>query len=163
MKIACVLITHLPVKAELRRNGAIRHKPVLIVTQSSRGAEVLDFSSQVKDVTQGMPLQEALSRCKDAVLIEADETYYHRMFDQIVEALLPKEPCCREGRPRTRLRGHAWDRSDLWGRQGHDGCSAGSRSSWLRSACRAGGVQVPSIRCGGREQSRWSDQDLRKT
>ena len=45
MKTACVLITHLPVKAELRRNRAIHHKPVLIVTQSSRGAGALDVSS----------------------------------------------------------------------------------------------------------------------
>ena len=97
MKIACVLITHLPVKAELRRNGALHHKPALIVTQSSGGAAVLDVSSQVKDVTQDMPLQEALSRCKGAVLVEADETYYHRMFDQIVEALLQRSPLVEKG------------------------------------------------------------------
>jgi len=97
MKIACMLITHLPVKAELRRNGALRHKPVLIVTQSSGGAKVLDVSSQVRDVTQGMPLQEALSRCKDAVLVKADENYYHRTFDQIVEALLQRSPLVEKG------------------------------------------------------------------
>ena len=97
MKVACVLITHLPVKAELRRNAVIRHKPVLIVTRSRGGAEVLDISSQVKDVTPGMPLQEALSRCKGAVLVEADETYYRRAFDQVVEALLQRSPLVEKG------------------------------------------------------------------
>ena len=44
-----------------------------------------------------MPLQEALSRCKGAVLIEADEAYYHRMFDRIVEALLQRGPLVEKG------------------------------------------------------------------
>ena len=77
MKVACVLVTHLPVKAEVQRAAALKDKPVLIATQSSEGPQVLDASSQVRGVSPGMPLQEALSRCKEAVLIEADETYYH--------------------------------------------------------------------------------------
>ena len=99
MKVACVLITHLPVKAELRRNLSLYDKPVLITTRSSGGdgAQVLDVSSQVKGVSPGMPLQEALSRCSGAVLIEADETYYHSVFDQLVEALLDKSPAVEKG------------------------------------------------------------------
>ena len=92
MTIACVLVTHLPVKAELERNNTLRNKPVLIATQSSEGPQVLDASPQVRSVSSGMPLQEALSRCKGAVLIEADEIHYHRVFDRIVEALLDKSP-----------------------------------------------------------------------
>ena len=97
MKIACVLVTHLAVKAEVQRAAFLRDKPVLITTQSSEGPQVLDASSQVRGVSPGMPLQEALSRCKEAALIEADETYYHQVFDQIVEALLDKSPLVEKG------------------------------------------------------------------
>ncbi len=97
MKLACVLITHLPVKAEVRRAPLLRDKQVLITTQSSGRPEVLDFSSQVRGVSPGMPLQEALSRCRGAALIEADETYYIRVFDQIVESLLDRSPLIEKG------------------------------------------------------------------
>ena len=96
-KIACVLITHLPVKAELRRNPLLRDKPVLIVTQSSGGPQVLDASRQVRGVSADMPLQEALSQCKGATLLEADETYYHGMFDRVIEALLQRSPLVEKG------------------------------------------------------------------
>ena len=86
MKVACVLITHLPMKAELARNSSLRDRPALIITQSSGGATVLDASLQAKGVSPGMPLQEALSRCDSAAVIEADDLYYQRVFDQIVEA-----------------------------------------------------------------------------
>ena len=97
MKIACVLVTHLPIKAELGRNSSLRDRPVLIITQSSGGTTVLDAPSQADGVSPGMPLQEALSRCKGAALIEADEAYYDQVFDQIVEALLDKSPLVEKG------------------------------------------------------------------
>lgn len=97
MKVACVLITHLPVKAEVQRNGALIDKPVLITTQSSEGMLVLDVSQKAKGVSPGMPLQVALSRCKGAVLIEADDAYYHQVFDRIVEALFDKSPLVEKG------------------------------------------------------------------
>ena len=97
MKVACVLITHLPMKAELGRNSSLRDRPVLIVTQSSGGATVLDASSQARGVSPGMPLQEALSRCNGAAVIEADELYYQRVFDRVVEALLDKSPTVEKG------------------------------------------------------------------
>ena len=99
MKVACVLITHLPVKAEVQRNGALIDKPVLITTQSSEGMLVLDVSQKAKGVSPGMPLQVALSRCKGAVLIEADDAYYHQVFDRIVEALFDKSPLVEKGDP----------------------------------------------------------------
>jgi len=97
MKVACVLITHLPVKAEVQRNSALIDKPVLITTQSSEGTLALDVSRQAKGVSPGMPLQVALSRCKDAVLIEADEPYYHQVFDRIVKTLFDKSPLVEKG------------------------------------------------------------------
>ena len=97
MKTACVLITHLPVKAEVQRRPELRSKPVIITSGSEQGALVLDFSSQVKGVTAGMPLQEAMSRCHGATLLEADETHYLKVFHGIVNALLQRSPIVEEG------------------------------------------------------------------
>ena len=92
MKIACVLITHLPMKAEQRRRSDLRGKPVIIVERSGSKHQVLDCSPESTGVTPGMPLQEALSRCKDATLLQADAPYYHTVFDRIVQLLMQKSP-----------------------------------------------------------------------
>ena len=97
MSIACVLITHLPAKAELRRHPELRKKPVIIVTGSGRGASVMDMAPGVRGVAVGMPLQEAISRCKSAALLEADGAYYHRVFGETVEALLKTSPVVEKG------------------------------------------------------------------
>ena len=92
MKTACVLITHLPAKAELRRCPELCSKPVIIVAQSGRGPLVLDSTPEVRGVAAGMPLQEALSRCKGAALLEADEPYYHKVFERVLDSLLERSP-----------------------------------------------------------------------
>ena len=97
MKIACALITHLPAKAELRRHAVLRGRPVIVTARSGEGPLVLDASPQLTGVAAGMPLQQALSRCKEAVLLEADEPYYQMTFDEIVEALLRRSPIVEKG------------------------------------------------------------------
>ena len=97
MRIACVLISHLPAKAELKRHLELRKKPLIITSESGRGPLVMDITPEVKGVTTGMPLQEALSRCKSATLLEADEAYYRRVFDEIIEALLQRSPVVEKG------------------------------------------------------------------
>lgn len=92
MKIACVLITHLPFKAEMRRNAELQDRPVIIATESSRRPMVLDASPKTEGVVVGMPLQEALSRCKGAILMEADQPYYLAVFDRIIESLAQRSP-----------------------------------------------------------------------
>ncbi len=92
MNIACTLITHFPIKAELRRHSELRKKPVIITTQTSQGPLVLDNSIEASGVAAGMPLQEALSRCKGASLLEADVPHYLRVFDRIIEALFQVSP-----------------------------------------------------------------------
>ena len=96
-RIACVSISHLPMKAELRRTPLLRGRRVIVTTRSDRGPEVLDFSPEVERVSIGMPLREAVSRCKDATLVEADESYYDMVFDRIVEALLDRSPLVEVG------------------------------------------------------------------
>ncbi len=97
MKIACVLITHLPAKSEVRRRPELLDRPVIVAVASSKGATVLDFSPQVRGVTFGMPLQEAVSRCSSATLVEADEPYYRNVFAGTVDALMQRSPIVEAG------------------------------------------------------------------
>ena len=90
--VACVLVTHLPMKAELRRYPELRGKPVVITESYGSKDLVLDSSPEAQGVAAGMPLQEAVSRCKDTVLLQADAPYYESAFDAMVRALEQRSP-----------------------------------------------------------------------
>jgi len=90
--IACILITHLPVKAEVRRYPQLRGKPVVITESYGSKDMVLDSSPEAQGVGAGMPLAEVMARCKDASLIQADAPYYNRTFDKLVRALELRSP-----------------------------------------------------------------------
>ena len=90
--IACMLVTHLPVKAEIRRYPQLRGKPVIITESYGSKNLVLDSSAEVRGVSAGMPLAEAMARCKDASLVQADAPYYNETFDKLVKALELRSP-----------------------------------------------------------------------
>jgi len=90
--IACMLVTHLPVKAEVRRYPRLRGKPVIITESYGSKNLVLDSSAEVRGVSAGMPLAEAMARCKDASLVQADAPYYNETFDKLVKALELRSP-----------------------------------------------------------------------
>ena len=92
MNIACVLITHLPIKAELKRRPELVGQPVLIVEEAGSKRQVLDYSADAKGVAQGMPVQEAVSICQEATIIEADQSHYHNAFDEVLDALEQRSP-----------------------------------------------------------------------
>ena len=92
MKIACVLITHLPMKAELRRYGQLKGRPVIVTESCGSKQVVLDGSPEARGVIPGMPLQEALSRCKEATLLQVDWPRYHDVFDGVVDLLAQRSP-----------------------------------------------------------------------
>lgn len=84
---ACLLIDHLGVKAEINRNPQLAGKPVVIARASGSRRFVMDASPHAAGVEPGMPLADALSRCKTAVLVEPDPVYYHSLFDQTLLAI----------------------------------------------------------------------------
>ena len=90
--IACILVTHLPVKAEMRRYPQLRGKPVIITESYGSKDLVLDSSPEARGVGAGMPLAEAVARCKDASLLQADAPYYNGTFDKLVKALELRSP-----------------------------------------------------------------------
>ena len=92
MKIACVLVTHLPLKAELRRRPELQGKPVVVTGSYGSKDVVLDSSPEARGVAAGMSLQEAISRCKDTVLLEADQPHYDSVFAEMIDALEGRSP-----------------------------------------------------------------------
>ena len=65
----------------------------MIITESYGSKElVLDSSSEARGVISGMSLQEAVSRCKDTVLLQADVPYYESAFDALLHSLEQRSP-----------------------------------------------------------------------
>ncbi len=95
--IACLLITHLPVKAERQRFPALRDRPLLLVEHRGQSDAVYDHSPEVLGVSRGMELQEAISKCPDATVLQANGEYYDDVFDRMAHALEERCPTVERG------------------------------------------------------------------
>ncbi len=86
----CLLITHLPVKAELARRPELAARPVIIAAGDARRPAVMDAAPEAQSagVRADQPLTEALSRCAGAVALTVDETYLGEVNDTMLTALL---------------------------------------------------------------------------
>ena len=88
MKIACVLITHLRVKVELKRQPHLKDLPVIIVDRTQTRPLVIDSSPRAAAAITGATLEQALALQPDALVLEADEPAYRRLSRQVLAALL---------------------------------------------------------------------------
>ena len=82
MRVACVLVDHFAFRIEALRQPGLVKRRVIVFQRSASQSMVFDTSPDMRDVSPGMPLQEALARCKDAVIIEANVPSYERVFEQ---------------------------------------------------------------------------------
>ena len=87
MKVACVLVTHLRAKVEMRKRPDLKDQPVLIVDRSQGRALVIDHFPAASGVAAGMVVEEALSRQADGIVLEADEAAYRREFHRMLVSL----------------------------------------------------------------------------
>ena len=95
MRIACVLITHLRAKAELRRHEHLKsmspakagNSPIAVVDRTDGKPLVVD-SSAGASARAGMTLEQAMSSHNGLIILDADEPYYRRVFEDVTEALL---------------------------------------------------------------------------
>ena len=87
LRVACVLITHLRAKVELRRQLDLWDRPAVIVERSTGRPLVVDAFPAAPHIHTGMTLEEALSRQADMAIVEADEPSYQRVFRQAFTAL----------------------------------------------------------------------------
>ena len=89
MRVACVLVTHLRAKAEMLRHPHLQDTTVLIVDRdpSRKRPVVVDgFPPSIKSVT-GLTLEQALSLHANAVVLDADEPHYRRVFGEVLASL----------------------------------------------------------------------------
>ena len=87
MKVACVLVTHLRAKVEMRRHPHLRDRPAVIVDRSGPRPVVVDHLPACRGVAAGMTLEQALSRQADAVVLEADDQSYRKVFNQMLASI----------------------------------------------------------------------------
>ena len=87
MRVACVLITHLRVKIEMRRRPDLADSPAVIVARGQNKSVVVDHSPAASRVSIGMTPQQALSQQADTLILEADEPTYRSVFRQTLTAL----------------------------------------------------------------------------
>ncbi len=85
--IACLLTSHLPVKAERRRYPQLRRRPLVIVEPGAGGDTVLDSSAEAKSVVRGMTLRDALEMCGNATVMQADHKLYCDVDAEIARVL----------------------------------------------------------------------------
>ncbi len=71
----CLVVTHLPVKAELQRRPELASWPLIITTGGATRPVVLDVSPDVTGVSAGHSVAAALSRCAGAVTLPVDAGY----------------------------------------------------------------------------------------
>ena len=86
MTVACVLITHLRAKVELRRQPGLEGTPAVIVDRS-QGRPIVVDRFPAAAVPIGATLEEALSRHAGTVVLEADEPAYRAAFQRVLTAL----------------------------------------------------------------------------
>ena len=87
MRIACVLITHLRAKVEMRRRPYLSGKPAVIVARGQRNPVIVDHSAVASRVSIGMSPEQALSQQADTLIVEADEPSYRSVFSRVLAAL----------------------------------------------------------------------------
>ena len=87
MKVACLLITHLRTKVEMRRHPNLKNIPAIIMVRSGGRSLVVDSTPSASGASPGMTPEEALSIRSGALVIEADEPHYLRVFAQVLASL----------------------------------------------------------------------------
>ena len=87
MLIGCLLITHLPIKAELARRPELTGRPIALLDGPEGRPVVLDASGEAAGVQSGQSLALALSRCRDLLTLPADLPNYEAVSDGIGEQL----------------------------------------------------------------------------
>ena len=87
MKVACLLITHLRAKVEMRRHPDLKNIPAVIVERSGGRSLVVDSTPYASGVSPGITLEEAFSIQPTALVLEADEPHYRRVFAQVLASL----------------------------------------------------------------------------
>ena len=88
----CLLVTHLPVKAELLRRPDLADQPLIITASDRNRQTVLDASVKAVGVRAGQTVAEALSRCSGTVTLPADSIHLSEVNDRLLVGLCEVVP-----------------------------------------------------------------------
>ena len=87
MRVACLLISHLRAKSEMRRDARLKDQPAVIVDRTGSIPLVVDHTSEAFRVRAGMPLEQAISHHENTLVLDADDPYYQEVFDDVLRCL----------------------------------------------------------------------------
>ena len=87
MSIVCFLVNHVRARLELARQPELADCLGVIVDRSTRKSIVLDYLPAGPAAVTGMPLERVREIEPDAIVIEADESYYRHQFKRMLCAL----------------------------------------------------------------------------
>jgi len=87
MKILCVLLIHFPLCCEVLRQPSLKGQPIVITYTAASQKLVLDYSPELDVLQRDMPLQQALSRHGNTILVPSDIPYYRSIFTELLNSL----------------------------------------------------------------------------
>jgi DNA polymerase-4 len=101
VRVACFFFPHFVAQVEVRDNGSLRGKPIIIGGLPYERKVVYDASKEALScgVRQGMPLKEAYALCPQGVFLPLDEGKYASAFTAILTLLADCSPVVEAGTP----------------------------------------------------------------
>ncbi len=103
MRVACFLFPHFVVQVEVRDNGSLKGRPIIIGGLPHERKVVYDASKEALScgVRQNMPLREAYALCPQGVFLPLDEGKYANAFSASLILLANCSPVVEAGTPGT--------------------------------------------------------------
>ena len=101
--IACILLPHFFWQVAARASTHLENLPVIVTSRSDGRPDrtVIDTSPSLTGVLRGMPVEQALSRSPEAVLVDADIPAAEALFDSVMAALEQVSPEIEAAGPGT--------------------------------------------------------------
>ena len=87
MRVACLLLTHLGARVEMRRHPRLKDRPAVIIDRSRGKPLVADRFPAASGARAGMTMEEAMSRHAGSVVLEADGPTYRSVFHRMLVSL----------------------------------------------------------------------------
>ena len=71
----------------MRRHPDLKSTPAIIVERAGGRSRVIDSTPSATGISSGMTLEEALSIHPEALVLEADESHYRKVFSYVLTSL----------------------------------------------------------------------------
>lgn len=94
VRVACLWLPHLPLRVEVLRTPALDGRPLVLGSAPGERKEVRLCSPEAEaaGLRPGLPLQEVLALCREAVVVTPDPVRVARLLDDVVAGLQKVAP-----------------------------------------------------------------------